>query len=250
MDIDTGAQQVKLDRERLLHEHHDAHGRVAHLSDVILGGQDGLVNVLGIVLGVAVAYSDPRVILTAGLAAAFAESVSMGAVAYTSTLAAADFYESERDRERRHIQRYPNQEQDEIREIYQQKGFSGDLLEQIVETITADEEVWVRVMLAEEHQLSPVDRRSALSSAAVVGFSALVGSLIPLAPFLFLPVALSIGLSLGVSALTLFAVGVYKARATTIGRPARSGLEMALIGTLSALVGYGIGLLFRALPGG
>jgi hypothetical protein len=63
----------------------DPHRQASALSDVILGGQDGLVNVLGVILGVAAATSDPRIVLVAGLAATFAESVSMGAVAYTST---------------------------------------------------------------------------------------------------------------------------------------------------------------------
>ena len=64
----------------------DPHRGASALSDVILGGQDGLVNVLGVILGVAAATADTRIVLVAGLAATFAESVSMGAVAYTSTL--------------------------------------------------------------------------------------------------------------------------------------------------------------------
>ena len=78
------------------HTRYDPHRRASALSDIILGGQDGLVNVLGVILGVAAATADTRIVLVAGLAATFAESVSMGAVAYTSTLADADFFESER----------------------------------------------------------------------------------------------------------------------------------------------------------
>ncbi len=250
MAVQIQVEQGGLERERVLHEQHDPHGRSSRLADVILGGQDGLVNVLGIVLGVAVAYSDPRVILTAGLAAAFAESVSMGAVAYTASLAEADYYESEREREHRHIQQYPNQEKEEIRDIYRAKGFDGDLLDQIVETITANQDVWVRVMLAEEHQITPVDRRSARTTALVVGLSSLIGSVIPLIPFLFVPVVPGMILAVIITAMVLFGAGAYKARQTTVGRAAHSGVEMALIGVVSALVGYGIGLLFRLIPGG
>ena len=92
----------------------DPHRQASALSDTILGGQDGLVNVLGVILGVAAATSDPHIILVAGLAATFAESVSMGAVAYTSTMADADFYESEREREFRHIREMPHLERDEL----------------------------------------------------------------------------------------------------------------------------------------
>jgi VIT1/CCC1 family predicted Fe2+/Mn2+ transporter len=231
------------------HTLRDPHRRASQLSDIILGGQDGLVNVLGVTLGVAAASGDARIVIAAGLAATFAESVSMGAVAYTSTLADADFYESERAREYRHIETVPELEVDEIRQIYAQKGFKGDLLDRIVRTITADPDVWVAVMMAEEHQLTPVDRRTALRSALVVGFSAIVGSLVPLFPFFFIPVSIGIWISIALTAVVLFGVGVVKAQ-LTIGRPLRSGIEMAVIGTLSALVGYVVGLLFQAPPGG
>jgi len=113
-----------------------------------------------------------------------------------------------------------------------------------VETITADPDTWVAVMMAEEHQLQPMDSGHPFHSAWIVGLAAIIGSVIPLAPFVFVPVGVGMVTSIVVSALTLFVVGVYKAR-ITVGRPGRSGLEMAVIGTLSALVGYIVGLLFR-----
>jgi vacuolar iron transporter family protein len=225
----------------------DPHRQASALSDIILGGQDGLVNVLGVILGVAAATHDPRIVLVAGLAATFAESVSMGAVAFTSTLADADFYESERSREYRHIQQVPHLEQAEIRAIYAKKGFKGELLDRIVDTITANEDVWVAVMMAEEHQLQPTNRQEAVRAALVVGFAAIVGSLIPLAPFAILPVITSMWVSVLITALVLFFVGAYKAR-KTVGNPGKSGLEMALIGTISALVGYAVGALLKIPP--
>lgn len=238
----------KLVREKIpvsyLQDKRDPHRRASALSDIILGGQDGLVNVLGVILGVAAATRDPRIVLVAGLAATFAESVSMGAVAYTSTMADADFYESEREREYRHIQEMPHLEREEVRAIYFEKGFKGDLLTRIVDIITANQDIWVAAMMAEEHRLIPVDRTKAFRTAVIVGGSAVIGSLIPLAPFALLPVGMSIWVSIVITALVLFGVGVYKAR-VTVGRPWRSGLEMAVIGTVSALVGYAIGILLK-----
>lgn len=227
------------------HDHHDPHRNESRLSDVILGGQDGLVNVLGVILGVAAATADARIVIAAGLAATFAESISMGAVAYTSTLAENDLYHSEREREYRHIHLAPDVEVEEIRDIYRKKGFDGKTLEKIVDVITSNPDVWVNVMMSEEFQLTPPERSEALRSALIVGFSALIGSLIPLFPFFFLTVSLSIIISIIIAALTLFLVGVYKAR-VTVGKPFRSGLEMAIIGTVSALAGYGVGLIFKA----
>jgi predicted membrane protein (TIGR00267 family) len=235
--------------DKRFHGSVDPHKRASSLSDVILGGQDGLVNVLGVVLGVAAATSDPRIVLVAGLAATFAESVSMGAVAYTSTLADADYYESEREREYRHIREVPRLERSEVAEIYARKGFRGELLERIVDTITDNRDVWVAVMMAEEHRLTPTDRTHAWRAAIIVGAAAVIGSLIPLVPFAFLPVGGSILASISVTALTLFGVGAYKAR-QTVGRPWKSGLEMAAIGVLSALVGYAVGALLKIPPSG
>lgn len=213
------------------------------LSEVILGGQDGLVNVLGVILGVAAASQDTRIVLAGGLAATFAESISMAAVAYTSKLAERDFYHSEMEREKREIKEVPELEVEEIREIYRQKGFKGKLLEEIVKVITSDEKVWLETMMRDELNLSPVEEKRPFIAAFVVGLSAIIGSLIPLWPFFFLPVQTGIYTSLVVSSIALFLVGVIKAK-LTIGNWGKSGLEMAVIGMVSALAGYAVGYLF------
>src|SRR3989344_492700 len=100
----------------------------ATLRDFILGSQDGLVNVLALVLGVASATNDIRIVLIAGLAATFAESISMAAVAYTSTKAAHDYYEKEHASEWQEVKEQPEKARREIREIYHRKGFRGQLL--------------------------------------------------------------------------------------------------------------------------
>ena len=233
--------------------HIERHGGGGALSDVILGGQDGLVNVLGVILGVAAATPDPNIVLAGGLAATFAESISMGAVAYTSTLADRDFYLAELAREQREIREVPEVEREEVRAVYREYGLEGDALEQVTHAITSNEEVWLKVMMSEELKLQPVAESGALRSALIVGGAAVVGSLIPLTPFVLVPLGLlsrlaAILISIAVSALALFVVGVYKAR-LTVGKPGRSGLQMALIGIVSALAGYAIGALFGVKGG-
>jgi predicted membrane protein (TIGR00267 family) len=118
-------------------------------------------------------------------------------------------------------------------------------LNQIVEVITSNPDVWVEVMMSEEHQLQPPGGQSgAIKSALIVGIAAITGSFIPLIPFLFIPVRPSMIVSIMTAAVTLFAAGVYKAK-VTIGNPGKSGMEMAVIGILSALVGYAVGLAFK-----
>jgi VIT1/CCC1 family predicted Fe2+/Mn2+ transporter len=226
------------------HARVDPHHHTSKLSEWILGGQDGLVNVLGVVLGVAAATHQLRVVLAGGLAATFAESVSMAAVAFTAARAEQALYESEVARENRHVRTVPELERDEIREIYRKKGLSGDLLDKVVEAITANREVWVAVMMAEELRLAPVTRGSALRSALRVGAAALIGSLIPLSPFLIAPVRTATWLAVTAAGGVLFAVGAYKA-AVTVGRWWWSGLEMTAIGIASAMIGYAVGAMFK-----
>ena len=223
----------------------ETHAKPGFLSDFILGSQDGLVNVLGVILGVAIASRDLTIILAGGLAATFAESISMGAVAYTTTLARRDHYISEVERERQEMVELPDRERDEVREIFERWDFKGQELEDIVDRIVAKPKAWLELMMAHELNLAPVDKSQAMKSAILVGTAAIVGSLIPLAPFLFVPdeaILNAILASLVVSAVTLFLIGWYKAK-TTVGRPTRSGLQMAAIGILSALAGFGIAFL-------
>ncbi len=210
------------------------------LSDIILGGQDGLVNVLGIVLGVASATNDRFIVLIAGLVATFAESVSMAAVAYASVRAEQDHYRRELAQERWEIEHLPEVEEEEIRLIYMRKGLRGAELAQIVKTVISNRELWLSVMMAEELGMPPIENSNPVNAAGIVGFSAIIGSVIPLVPFAFFGVGESIVWSLVISTLILFTVGAYKAR-ITVGNWAKSGIEMAAVGMVAALVGYFVG---------
>src|SRR6266705_1071092 len=90
--------------------HREHHRKTNWLRDVILGGQDGLVNILGIELGVVAAGGSTAVLVTTGLAAAITESISMGAVAYTSSVSERDYYRAEQVREQREIETVPEEE--------------------------------------------------------------------------------------------------------------------------------------------
>lgn len=210
------------------------------IREFILGGQDGLVNVLGLILGVATATQDTRYILIAGISALFAESISMGAVAYTSSKASRDFYRSMLAQEEHEIKYIPKKEKQEIYNIYYKKGFRGRLLKGIVDKITADKKLWVETMMVEELKLMPDQSEHPGKVGWIVLASTTVGSFIPLLPYLFLPVYLGTITSIILSTVTLFAIGVVKAK-VTIGGWKRSGIELAAIGILAAIAGFSIG---------
>jgi predicted membrane protein (TIGR00267 family) len=226
----------------------ETHSTNNSLRDVILGGQDGLVNMLGIALGVVAAGGSTHVLIVTGIAAAITESISMGAVAYTSFGSDRDFYLAEKEREQKEISTRPEEEREEIREIYAAKGFKGQLLEDVVSTITSNRETWVSTMMNEELHLQPVEQRSLVRSAVIVTVATLIGHFIPIVPFMIVARTPAIVLAIALSAVTLFGVGVYSAK-TLVGDWRKSGLQMLAIGIGAAALGFLIGRLFHTVGG-
>ena len=221
------------------------HAQANWLRDVILGGQDGLVNILGIILGVHAGGGSTTVLVATGLAAAITESISMGAVGYTSSLAERDYYHAAQRTEAAEIEAAPDIERQEVREIYAAKGFSGELLDRVVETITANRTTWIATMMTEELQLRPVSTADIRRTSIVITIATLIGHLIPLMPFLWLPESSALPAAIGASALVLFGVGVYSA-VTLVGDWRTSGIKMVVIGLGAAALGYLVGRLFNS----
>jgi vacuolar iron transporter family protein len=225
-------------------QHREEHRQANWLRDVILGGQDGLVNILGIVLGVIAGGGSRAILLAAGFAAAITESISMGAVGYTSAVSERDYYQAERAREEAEIDATPEAERQEIRDIYAAKGFTGELLDRVVGTITANRETWLATMMDEELHLQPVQAPDIMRSAIVITVATLVGHLIPLLPFVWLSQTAALVTAIVLSALVLFGVGVYES-VTLVGDWRKNGLKMVAIGLGAAAIGFLIGRLFH-----
>jgi VIT1/CCC1 family predicted Fe2+/Mn2+ transporter len=215
----------------------------ALLGDIMFGLNDGLVASFAVTSGVAAAFTNPKIVLMAGLAEMLGGAVSMGLAAYASARAHYEFYLSESQREHDEIKRWPDRERDEVRAIYRSKGFRGPLLEQIVAHLTADPVRWRNVMMREELGFGAETNKPPSRSALTVGGAYLVGAAVPLLPYVFIAQPAGILASAIATVLTLFAVGAAKTIVTT--RPWwRSGVESMGIGIAAALVTYGAGRLF------
>jgi VIT1/CCC1 family predicted Fe2+/Mn2+ transporter len=219
-DEPSGRAQPRLGRRDHRHE-----GDRDWLRDVILGGK--------------------TVLLAAGFAAAITESISMGAVGYTSAVADRDYYKAQRAIEKAAVVEDTDLECREVTELYRSKGFSGELLDQVVATITANRERWVETIMNEERHLSPVSSKEVFGTSVVITIATLIGHLIPLLPFVFLDRTESLVLGLILSAVTLFGVGAYQA-ITRVGRWWLLGSRMIAIGLGAAGIGFAIGRLFHA----
>ncbi len=226
----------------------EPHQHPTILSDFILGSQDGLVNVLGILLGLVAASLEPgsevtaQIIIVAGLSALAAEALSMAAVAYTSTYSRLRLYGSEREREIREMREVPELEREEVRVILRSWGFEGADLEDMLRRIEAKPKAWLDLMMAFELNLSYVPPEAPRRSAALVGSATILGSFVPLLPFFFSELTLVNAAIIAtlLSAVMLFGIGFYEARVTS-GSIWRSGLRIMVIGLASGFAGLVIG---------
>lgn len=222
-----------------------------HFEDFIYGSMDGVVTTFAIVAGVVGASLSPNIILILGFANMFADGFSMAVANYQSSKARSEYIEMKRKREEWKIDNQREQEEQEIRDIYEKKGFKAEFLEEIVRMITSRRKVWVDTMMKEELGLMEDGKRplnSALST--FVGFN-LVG-LIPLIPFLvFYGMGFPVNseaffLSAASTGVAFFIVGIIKGK--IVKRSLfRSGLFTFLIGSIAASVAFFVGYLLHLL---
>jgi vacuolar iron transporter family protein len=223
-------------------------GRAAALvRDVILGGQDGLVNVLGLVLGMAVATGDTRLVVTAGLAAALSESIAMAGVAYTSSGAERGMAA----RVGRRIQagaaeRHAARRRGAVGSLAA-GGASSETIDAVAEAVDREGRALDAELEAARATMAPMRETRPLRAALVVGSSTLLGSTVPLVPFAVLPIAVAPIVALLGAVIVLFGAGVERGHVSGGGR-LRAGLELVGIGVVSALAGYVIGQVLRT-PG-
>ena len=151
----------------------DAPSVGGYLRDAVFGGIDGAVTTFAIVAGVAGADLSHQVIIALGVANVLADGFSMAAGNYTGIRADQENLQRMRKLERRHIQDFPAGERQEIRTILLRKGMQGAQLDQAVQAVTSNEELWLDLMLLNEHGISPVE--SVPLHSALVTFNSFSG---------------------------------------------------------------------------
>ncbi len=224
--------------------------RQVYLKDFVYGAIDGAITTFAVVTGVAGAGLSSGVVIVLGLANLLADGFSMGVSNYLGTRAENQRIDSARAEEHREIQSYPDGEREEVRQIYERKGFSGEQLEMAVEVITADRERWVDTMIQEEHGLSLTPVNAWVAGSVTFGAFLLVG-VIPLLTFLanwLMPGVIETPFmwSVLLTLVSFFVVGAFKGRYVNHSWY-WSGLETLAVGAVAAGIAYGVGVLLRGL---
>jgi VIT1/CCC1 family predicted Fe2+/Mn2+ transporter len=216
-----------------------------HFDDFIYGSIDGAVTTFAIVAGVVGADLSPIIILILGFANLFADGFAMASANYQASKAKNEFVEMKRKQEEWEIDNLKEQEKEEIREIYREKGFKDELLEEVVRTITSRRKVWIDTMMKEELGLiedekAPIDS----SISTFIGFNVI--GIIPLIPFIvFIMFNLEFDSNVFVystiSVIIAFViVGMIKGRIVKKSM-VRSGIHTLIIGGIAAFVAYLVG---------
>jgi len=216
-----------------------------HFDDFIYGSIDGAVTTFAVVAGVIGAGLSPGIILILGFANLFADGFSMAAANYQASKARNEFVQMKRRQEEWEIDNLEDQERDEIREIYKEKGFKDELLEEVVRIITSRRKVWVDTIMKEELGLVEDEKNPVNSSISTfVGFNSI--GLIPLVPFIVFMIVGSevnsevFAMSTVSVIVAFFLVGMIKGRIVKKSI-IHSGINTLIIGGIAAVVAYLVG---------
>lgn len=141
-------------KESKLHNEIAIGGGLQHyLREFVYGGIDGAVTTFAVVAGAVGANLDPAIIIILGFANLLADGFSMSVGAYLSAKSDQENFDKHKAVEYWEVDNLPEKERQEIEEIYAEKGFKGELLQQVVDVITSDRDRWVDEMMKDELQM-------------------------------------------------------------------------------------------------
>jgi predicted membrane protein (TIGR00267 family) len=213
-----------------------------NVREIVFGFNDGSISTLALLAGVTGGALAHGQILVAGFSGVIAGAISMAIGAYISSKSEIEHHQSEIEREKREIEEIPEVEREEMRQIYMKKAdFTEEELNLILNRITSDKKVWLDSMMKEELGLFEERFESPLKVGLIMLVAFVAGGLIPILPFVFLPVSqTSLIVASIVTFASLFLIGVWKTTFTN-KHWLRSGLEMVFVGILATVIPYLIG---------
>ncbi|MBN1802525.1 MAG: VIT1/CCC1 transporter family protein [Candidatus Lokiarchaeota archaeon] len=216
------------------------------IRSIILGLNDGLISTFTLLIGVAaatIAGGNSIVILT-GFAAMVSGACSMGLGEYISSKSEYNFTRNEIKKEKAEIELFPDEEKEEVRDIFSKMGFQGKNLDSCVETITSNKQVWLDFLTKSELGLDEPEHPALGALLTFLAF--VIGAFVPLFPYFLNLGVSSLIFSSIVSFIMLFLVGALKSKITG-EKPLKGAIEMVLVGTIAFIISYSIGLVMEGI---
>jgi vacuolar iron transporter family protein len=224
-------------------EQEGAGGKSGALRAAIFGLNDGLVSNLSLIFGVAGAGVDNQVVVIAGIAGLLAGAFSMGAGEYISMKVQREVFERLIHLEAHEISTQPEEEMEELAEIYRERGVPAELAREVSEAMHRDPEVALQTHAREELGLDPEEGLGSPWAAAGSSFAMFsVGAVAPLVPFFFTEGTAAVLVSAALAAITLFGVGGAMSVLTGRSFPL-SAIRMLAVGASAAGITFAVGKL-------
>ncbi|KAG2199239.1 hypothetical protein INT47_010614 [Mucor saturninus] len=222
-------------------EHVEEHfDRPELVRDCILGLSDGLTVPFALAAGLS-SLGDSRIVIYGCLAELVSGAISMGLGGYLAAKSEADHYHTEREREAREVELYPEEEEEEIIELFEPYGLDRESMEPMMVRFRENTEKFVDFMMKFELNLELPDPNRSWISALTIGFSYLIGGIIPLLPYLFIDdTTNALYTSCFVTGLTLFCFGYLKSIYLRPKQAFIGAVQTLAIGAVAAAFSYGI----------
>ena len=231
-----------------LERRHKGLGSGGNLRAAVFGVNDGLVSNASLILGVAGAGADAKAVVLAGVAGLAAGAFSMAVGEYVSVRSQRELFEYQIGLERDELEQYPEAEAQELALIYEAKGIPKHQAEQVAKRIVADPEHALDTLAREELGLNPGELGSPIGAAASSFAAFAAGAVLPLVPFVVGGGSQALPISIGITAVALFAIGGTLSLFT--GRNAiGSGARMLALGAAAGAVTYAVGSLVGVAVG-
>jgi vacuolar iron transporter family protein len=232
----------------LADERHKA-SLLGEIREAIFGAQDGLVSTLAVVSTVAGASTDRFAVLVAGIATGLAGVFSMAAGEYMSSKSQREIFEAQIVGEREEVAERPGEAEAEVAYMLEEDGLPREEAADLAHVMARHPEVMLKTMVEKELGLTGEHAEGGpLQGALVMGASFGVGAVVPVLPYLVLPLGAAIWGALVATAAVLFGIGVIKSRWTQ-GGWLRSGLEILALGAFAGIAGFFFGSLLPGLIG-
>lgn len=211
-----------------------------NLRAAVFGVNDGLVSNASLMMGVAGASNDIKIILLSGMAGLLAGAFSMAAGEYVSMRSQRELFEYQIGLEREELAEYPEEETEELALIYNARGVPMADARRLAQELMQDKEHALNTLAREELGLNPDDLGSPWGAASASFLAFAIGGAVPLLPFLLGVNQHAVSVSAGLTGIALFGVGATLSLFT--GKSAwRSGLRLVMIGGSAGGVTYLIG---------
>lgn len=223
----------------LLTEHKEEHlGSSAFITDVVIGMSDGLTVPFALAAGLSGAVQHNSIVIMAGVAEIVAGSIAMGLGGYLAGKTEQEHYSSELKREYDEVDEIPEEEKKEVMQIFARYGLNDKVQATIATELAKDKDKWVDFMMKYELGLEKPDVNRARNSAATIGFSYIIGGLIPLSGYFFTKTPTQgLFISAALTIICLFIFGYFKSKVT--GQPLiRGAIKVTLIGITAAAAAF------------